>query len=224
MSIEALEWALCTAPKHPTDSVRLVLLGLANHAWKDGTGAFPSQGTLASYLSGGDCRANRRKVQRALSELESGGWIRRGSVSKVAGIPKGQRPIVWDLDLTLVDSQPQTPVTHVGSPPSPVSPPPPSPMTVDPRHSQTTPPSLVTQTPVTGVGLTVRNRHKPLEQPPSPTSPPGSTGTATAPINIFSKEQINQCDQCDDRGRKLNAPPQLVARKAICHHRKEHTA
>lgn len=150
MSIEATEWALCTAPKHPTATVRLVLLGLAKHAWKDGTGAYPSQGTLASYLHGGDTPTNRRKVQRALNELETGGWIHRGAQSKTSKIPKGQRPIVWDLNLNFMESTSEPPVL----------------MTVvtrcwcrhTPDMRTGRPPVLMTKTPGAHVGQKVMNR------------------------------------------------------------------
>ena len=216
MSIEATEWALCTAPKHPTATVRLVLLGLAKHAWKDGTGAYPSQGTLASYLAGGDNDSNRRKVRRALSELESGGWIQRGSQSKVKKIPKGRRPIVWDLNLDFVDLAPSTPGAHVQGERSSVS-----------SH----PGCLCPVTPDTGdqdPGCSCPPKgYEPLKEPlvePLSAPHPRSEPAAPTTFNIFSKEEINQCDQCDDRGRKHGYAPHVRALKAICDHRKEHTA
>lgn len=212
MSIEATEWALCTAPKHSTDSVRLVLMGLAKHAWKDGTGAYPSQGTLASYLTGGDNPANRRKVRRALSELESGGWIQRGSQSKASRIPKGQRPIVWDLNLNFVELTPSTPVTHDQGGRSPVSP--------HPGHPRPPTPDTHDQDP--GHPCPPKG-YEPLIEPLSAPHPRSEPEASTI-FNIFSQEEIDQCDQCDDRGRKHGYAPHVRALKAICDHRKEHTA
>ena len=216
MSIEATEWALCTAPKHSTATVRLVLLGLAKHAWKDGTGAYPSQGTLASYLHGGDTPTNRRKVQRALNELETGGWIHRGAQSKTSKIPKGQRPIVWDLNLNFMESTSEPPGADDGSDPVLMSP--------HPRHENRQTPGADDQDP----RRSCRTKgYEPLIEPlvePLSAPHPRSEPAAPTTFNIFSKEEIDQCDQCDDRGRKHGYAPHVRALKAICDHRKEHTA
>src|SRR5690348_18449142 len=55
MSVEAISWALNLAPVpadrrgQPSSACKLVLVGLANHAGPDGTGAFPSAATLVRY-------------------------------------------------------------------------------------------------------------------------------------------------------------------------------
>ena len=52
MSVEAISWALNLAPVpadrggQPSSACKFVLVGLANHAGPDGTGAFPSVATL----------------------------------------------------------------------------------------------------------------------------------------------------------------------------------
>jgi hypothetical protein len=55
VSVEAISWALNLAPFRPTVAgscpapCKFVLVGLANHAGPDGTGAFPSVATLVRY-------------------------------------------------------------------------------------------------------------------------------------------------------------------------------
>jgi hypothetical protein len=55
VSVEAISWALNLAPvpagrgAQPSSACKFVLVGLANHAGPDGTGAFPSVATLVRY-------------------------------------------------------------------------------------------------------------------------------------------------------------------------------
>jgi hypothetical protein len=55
VSVEAISWALNLAPVpgdrsgQPSSACKFVLVGLANHAGPDGTGAFPSVATLVRY-------------------------------------------------------------------------------------------------------------------------------------------------------------------------------
>ncbi|MGO8725185.1 MAG: hypothetical protein ACLQK8_00475, partial [Streptosporangiaceae bacterium] len=55
MSVEAISWALNLAPVpaarngQPSSACKFVLVGLANYAGPDGTGAFPSATTLVGY-------------------------------------------------------------------------------------------------------------------------------------------------------------------------------
>src|SRR5258706_14033278 len=55
VSVEAISWALNVAPVpadrggQPSSACKFVLVGLANHAGPDGTGAFPSVATLVRY-------------------------------------------------------------------------------------------------------------------------------------------------------------------------------
>lgn len=67
MSIEAMAWAL-TVPVGGNEKV--MLLGLANHAHADGTEAYPSLDTLATY---GSC--DRSTARRNVRKLCAGGWI-----------------------------------------------------------------------------------------------------------------------------------------------------
>lgn len=67
MSIEAISWAL-NVPVGANEKV--MLLGLANHAWPDGTNSYPSLDTLAKY---GHC--DRSTARRNVRLLEKAGWI-----------------------------------------------------------------------------------------------------------------------------------------------------
>jgi hypothetical protein len=91
VSIEAVSWALNTADVRDATEV-LVLIGIANHAAKDGTGSRAGQATLAHYA-----RCSDRTVRRKLSALEGRGVIRRGDQRAAAHIPANVRPVVWDL-------------------------------------------------------------------------------------------------------------------------------
>lgn len=105
MSLNAYIWVTRHAPVPRPDSARLVLYALAEHAGPDGRGSFPGRSRLAAYL-GGETQANRDKVKRALKILEQGGWITRGYHPAVADRPAHLRPIVWDLNLSLVRDNP----------------------------------------------------------------------------------------------------------------------
>jgi len=95
MSIEAINWALNEAPGVPPRLVA-VLIGLANHAAPDGTGAFPAQKTLAHYA-----RKTERAVRDDLAALLALDLI---VVSKNQGpaahISADRRPVVYDLRIT----------------------------------------------------------------------------------------------------------------------------
>lgn len=90
-------WALNDAPVTNTTAL-VVLVGLANHAGKDGTTAFPSAKTLAMYA-----RCSERTVMTHLKALEEAGIIRRGDQSIVATFIKrwDRRPILYDLNMAL---------------------------------------------------------------------------------------------------------------------------
>lgn len=85
MSIEAITWVLQHAhipspappgiPSAPT--MTLALLGLANHASREGEHAFPSVRTLAGYA-----RISERQVHRCQSALSKLGLIRRGEQTR----------------------------------------------------------------------------------------------------------------------------------------------
>lgn len=94
MSIEAINWVLLKAETlDPTETV--VLLGLANHAQRDGSCTWPSISTLAGYS-----RISERTVQRTLRALEDRDVILRGDQRanewKLRG---GYRPVVYDLPM-----------------------------------------------------------------------------------------------------------------------------
>jgi hypothetical protein len=76
LSVEAISWALNLAPVptdrsgQPSSACKFVLVGLANHAGPDGTGAFPSVATLVRYTG-----LSERTVRTCLDRLESEGII-----------------------------------------------------------------------------------------------------------------------------------------------------
>jgi hypothetical protein len=91
VSIEAVSWALNFADvRDPGEA--LVLIGIANHAGRDGRGCWASQATLAHYA-----RCSDRTVRRKLSALEARGVIVRGDQGLVDHIAAPVRPVVWDL-------------------------------------------------------------------------------------------------------------------------------
>jgi hypothetical protein len=100
MSIEVVSWALNLAPTptdangKPNDSCAFVLVGLANHAAPDGTGAFPAVRTLMRYT-----RLSERTVRTALARLEDAGLIRPCDPDLIAARIKraDRRPRGWDL-------------------------------------------------------------------------------------------------------------------------------
>ena len=76
-----------------------MLVGLANHAGLDGTGAFPSVATLVRYTG-----LSERTVRTCLDRLEAAGIISPGDPDIVAARIKraDRRPQGWDLNLSLV--------------------------------------------------------------------------------------------------------------------------
>lgn len=93
MSIEAMTWALSADVGDPTG--KLVLLGEANHAHKDGRNAWVGKEQLGEYAG---CEA--RTVQRHFKKLRAAGWIRYGDQSQVAHIRADRRPTVYDLAMS----------------------------------------------------------------------------------------------------------------------------
>lgn len=102
MSIEAISWVLNDAPiPQPTPSgtpnsstLAMVLLGLANHAGRDGTDAYPSVRTMARYA-----RLSDRQVQRCLRSLLDYGLIEPGDQRIVEAKIEDplRRPVVYNL-------------------------------------------------------------------------------------------------------------------------------
>ena len=94
MSVAAISWALNLAPvpvgrgSQPSSAAKFVLVGLANHAGPDGTGAFPSVATLVRYTG-----LSERTVRPAWTGWRPAGssipatrrsW-RRGSSGQIGG-------------------------------------------------------------------------------------------------------------------------------------------
>ena len=104
MSVEAISWALNLAPVpadrsgQPSTACKFVLVGLANHAGPDGSGAFPSVATLVRHTS-----LSERTVRTCLDRLEADGIIRPCDPAIVAARIKRahRRPQGWDLNLSL---------------------------------------------------------------------------------------------------------------------------
>lgn len=91
MSVEAMAWALAKAPNVPPSAVA-TLVGLANHASPDGTGAYPSTRILSRYT-----RKSERMVQRDLRLLVERGVIREGDQRRAGHLRADRRPVVYDL-------------------------------------------------------------------------------------------------------------------------------
>jgi Helix-turn-helix domain len=105
VSVEAISWALNVAPVpadrggQPSSACKFVLVGLANHAGPDGTGAFPSVATLVRYTG-----LSERTVRMCLDRLEAAAIISACDPEIVAAWIKraDRRPQGWDLSLSLV--------------------------------------------------------------------------------------------------------------------------
>jgi Helix-turn-helix domain len=104
VSVEAISWALNLAPVpadrggQPSSACKFVLVGLANHAGPDGTGAFPSVATLVRYTG-----LSERTVRTCLDLLEAAAIISPCDPGIVAARIKraDRRPQGWDLSLSL---------------------------------------------------------------------------------------------------------------------------
>jgi Helix-turn-helix domain len=80
----------------PSSACTFVLVGLANHAGPDGTGAFPSVATLVRYTG-----LAERTVRTCLDRLEAKGIQSCDPDIIAARIERAdRRPKGWDLDLT----------------------------------------------------------------------------------------------------------------------------
>ena len=109
MSVESISWALNLAPVpadrggQPSSACKFVLVGLANHAGLDGTGAFPSVATLVRYTG-----LSERTVRTCLDRLAAEGIISPCDPGIVAARIKraDRRPQGWDLNLSLVRRRP----------------------------------------------------------------------------------------------------------------------
>jgi hypothetical protein len=105
VSVEAISWALNLAPVpadrggQPSSACKFVLVGLANHAGPDGTGAFPSVATLVRYTG-----LSERTVRTCLDRLRAAGIVSPCDPGIVAARIKraDRRPQGWNLNLSLV--------------------------------------------------------------------------------------------------------------------------
>ena len=95
MSLDAMIWALKKAPVK-SGQEQVVLIALADHASSDGTGAYPSQATIAEYA-----QCSTRTVRTHTRAMEERGLIVRGDQKMVSHFSADRRPIVWDLSLHL---------------------------------------------------------------------------------------------------------------------------
>ncbi|WP_258948183.1 helix-turn-helix domain-containing protein [Lentzea californiensis] len=98
MSIEAIAWALNTAPiptnRKTSSSLAVVLIGLANHADPFGRNSFPSVATLTRYT-----RLSERTVRTTLDRLHALRLIKPSDPDILAAHIKraDRRPQGWDL-------------------------------------------------------------------------------------------------------------------------------
>jgi len=103
VSVEATSLALNLAPVPadrgwpPSSASKFVLVGLANHATPDGTGAFPSVATLVRYTG-----LSERTVRTCLDRLAVEGTITPCDPGIIAARIKraDRRPQGWDLNLS----------------------------------------------------------------------------------------------------------------------------
>ena len=93
MSVEAISRALNLAPVpadrggQPSSACKVVLVGLANHAGPDGSGAFPAVHTLMRYTG-----LSERTVRACLGRLEAAGLIRPCDPGGRGGADQAGRP------------------------------------------------------------------------------------------------------------------------------------
>lgn len=93
-----MSWALKNAPVENAQE-HVLLIALADRADDFGRSAWPSQRWLAQRG-----RCSDRTVRRHLSAMESRGLLKRGDQRMVEHLPVDRRPIVWDLNMALVET------------------------------------------------------------------------------------------------------------------------
>lgn len=94
MSVEA--FAACLGYRVGDATLKLILLGRANHAHADGRNSWARPKVIAQYA---ECSV--RTVQRRTGELLAAGWLREGDQSIVAHLRGDSRPIVYDVAMSL---------------------------------------------------------------------------------------------------------------------------
>lgn len=139
MSVEAMAWALETECK---GTLKITLIGLANHAHANGTNAWPSVDTLARYA-----RVDRRNAQRALRRLEALGLIARDGTG-----PRGQQ--AYRLNMTV-------PAATPGAAPAP----PPGGTSAIPGVAAAPPPRAASTPPVGATAAPPEPSREPSEEP-----------------------------------------------------------
>lgn len=109
MSIECMAWALEQQGLEPVD--KLVLLGIANHADRDGGNAWPSLATLALYVGRGD-----QTVRRSIRELQKRGLldvtVQGGGTAKHGGYRSNLYRVIMHRDITGDIPTDGRPITH----------------------------------------------------------------------------------------------------------------
>jgi hypothetical protein len=88
---------------------KLVLMGYANHAHKDGTAAFPGIPTIMEYA---EC--SRSTAQRHVAGLVEDGFMREGDQQLVSHYPENKRPIVYDIAMSEETRQEWAAHHHMG--------------------------------------------------------------------------------------------------------------
>lgn len=95
-----MSWALKNAPVLNAQE-HVLLIALADRADDTGRAAWPSQRWLAQRG-----RCSDRTVRRHLVAMEERGLLRRGDQRMVEHLPVDRRPVVWDLNMALVETPP----------------------------------------------------------------------------------------------------------------------
>ncbi|KAA8831820.1 helix-turn-helix domain-containing protein [Bifidobacterium tissieri] len=93
MSVQAMSWAMDEAPTMDK-SERIVLMYMADTADKYGCNSFQSASTIAKRS-----RYGVSTIRAAIGRLKRKGLIREGDQRRLAWMPNGQRPVVYDLAL-----------------------------------------------------------------------------------------------------------------------------
>lgn len=197
-----MTWALSADVGDATR--KLVLIGYANHAHKDGRNSWASKATIADYVN-----CHPKTVTRHVQALIEDGWLREGDQQQVAHLRADRRPVVYDLAMT--DAQRDT---WRGDNLSPRD---------DDTTGQPVPPSEVHGgthggTPVSERGDTAVS-HKPYgtsELPPTPrrAGEPGRRGPSPVRCSRHGDTPGDNCRRCGTTARQVAAQERAAAREA----------
>jgi hypothetical protein len=177
---------------------KLVLLAMADHARDDGTGCYPSIGTLARKTS-----QTTRGVRKIMRRLEEAGLI---SPSKVS---HGYRATEYKITLENPEPRSLFSSTKPGTP---------GPRT---RNHRTENPEPQDRIPGTGFSLTIRNRKEPSvnlrRSTPAACGNLGSEGTATpttcAPLAIARSSPVEDAAALEERRLVLADQARMIQEK-----------